>query len=145
MAAPAFITIGLLGRALKHADMLAFQRFQRRLNRRAFGGNQARVGGVELVREGDFLLAFFRNRQRRDDSVDFLGLQRRDQGVEIAANPATFYFNTRTELIAQINVKTHEIPFRILRRERRVGGIGANANTLRQRGERAGGAANAHH
>lgn len=38
--------------------MLAFEGFQRRLNRRAFGGDQAGVGRVELVREGDFLLAF---------------------------------------------------------------------------------------
>ena len=114
MAAPAFITIGFLGGALQYANMLAFEGFQRRLNRRAFGGDQAGVGRVELVREGDFLLAFFRNRQRRDNGVDFLGLQRRDQGVEIAADPGSFYFDARTEFVTQINVKTHEIPFRIL-------------------------------
>ncbi len=49
--------------------------------------------------------------------------------------PGTFYFDTRTQLIAQIDIKTHEIPFRIFRGERRVGGIGTDTNALRKRGK----------
>lgn len=47
----------------------------------------------------------------------------------------TFYFDTRAQLVAQIDIKTNEIPFRILRGERRVGGIGTDTNALRKRGK----------
>ncbi len=58
--------------------MLAFQRVDGRLNRGALGGNQTRIRSVELVREGNLLLTFFCDGERRDNGVDFLGFQRRD-------------------------------------------------------------------
>nr|MBA2816589.1 Epimerase family protein [Candidatus Pantoea persica] len=49
---PVFVGVGLLGGALKQADVFALQRLDGRLDRRAFCRNQARVGGVELIGEG---------------------------------------------------------------------------------------------
>ncbi|SRN42706.1 Uncharacterised protein [Shigella flexneri] len=61
---PVFITERLLGGALQYAYPFAFQRLDCRLNVRIFRHHQTRIGSVQFVGEGNFLLTFFRNGKR---------------------------------------------------------------------------------
>lgn len=98
-AAPAIVSIGFLRGALQHADVLTFQRLQRRLDRRAFGRDQPGVGGIELVREGDLLLALLGDGERGDDGVNFLRLE---GGIRESKSlpTGTFHLNTGAQFIA---------------------------------------------
>ncbi|ABU76179.1 hypothetical protein ESA_00909 [Cronobacter sakazakii ATCC BAA-894] len=123
---PVLITVGFLSGALQHAHAFALQRLQRRLDGRAFCHHQARIRSVELVGKGDFLLAFFGDRQRRHNRVDFLRFQRRDQRIQRLFSERTLRLNAFAQFFGQIDVETNQFTLRVFRFKRRIGRVSAD-------------------
>lgn len=71
------------------------------------------VSGIQLVGKGNFLLAFFSDRQRRDNGVNFLRLQGRDQRIEIAFHKGTLGIYAFAQLFGQIDIKADQLTFGI--------------------------------
>ncbi|MCY1365832.1 hypothetical protein D9M69_527000 [compost metagenome] len=119
-----------MGTGAQHTDFLALEFGQRVLDVAAFLHHEARRGVVVLDGEIDVLLAVVSDGHGRQDGVDFLDLQRRDQAVELLFDPGALGFHLLAQRIADIHVETGEFAVRGFHREWRVAGFDTDANRL---------------